>query len=134
LARRVREMPLTGDAYGIIHGDLHNRNFHFSESNQPTLFDFDHGGYGWRAYDLCVSKLCLSDEAGEAFLESYQGVRPVSEPELAILPTFARIRPIWDSGDILAMQVAWGAEEEADEATCDRIVKMLDCLSQATWN
>jgi Ser/Thr protein kinase RdoA (MazF antagonist) len=37
--------------FPIIHGDLHGGNGHFAGPRQLTLFDFDHGGYGWRAYD-----------------------------------------------------------------------------------
>jgi len=129
LRRRVCETEVAGDGYGIIHGDLHGRNFHFTEAGGPTLFDFDHGGFGWRAYDLAVCRLCLSEQAWGAFLETYQSVRAISDTELALIPTFARIRRIWDTGDILAMHAVWG--DEPDATACDEILEMLEQVSRA---
>jgi Ser/Thr protein kinase RdoA (MazF antagonist) len=130
LAQRVRELPTTGDSYGIIHGDLHRRNCHWADGDRVTLFDFDHGGYGWRAYDLAVCSAGLSDEARAAFLDGYRRLRQPSDAELAIIPTFQQIRPIWDYGDILAMATAWG-EEEPPAESCDRIIRMFERLMQA---
>ena len=128
LRRRVAETTAAGDAYGIIHGDLHDGNYHFTEAGRPTLFDFDHGGFGWRAYDLAVCKRSLSEQAWNAFLDSYRSVRPVSETELGLIPTFARVREIWDTGDILAMHAVWG--DEPDAAACDEILEMLERVSR----
>lgn len=135
LHRTVREAPLTGDAFGIIHGDLHRGNVHFDADCRPTLFDFDHGGFGYRAYDLAVCRSRLSDAAWEAFLASYQCLRPVGHEELALLPAFAAIRPIWDIGDILAMRPAWGdvptEGEDSDARRVEEAVRILSGLPNA---
>jgi Ser/Thr protein kinase RdoA (MazF antagonist) len=58
IAGRVRDrlgaLPRTLPAYGLCHGDLHPGNVRFDTEGEPTLFDFDCCGYGWRAYDLAV--------------------------------------------------------------------------------
>jgi Ser/Thr protein kinase RdoA (MazF antagonist) len=115
LAEQIRAFPTTGDQYGLIHGDLHKGNVFLDVRDRPTLFDFDHCGYGWRAYDLAVCKGSLADEAWEAFLGAYQALRPLSEAELQMIPIFRKIRPIWDKGDILAMNAAWGEAGLEDE-------------------
>lgn len=52
LVANVKALNKEHGAYGIIHGDLHPGNIHFTETDHITLFDFDHCAYGWRAYDL----------------------------------------------------------------------------------
>ena len=47
------------DAWGVIGGDFHIKNFFYNNNNEITLFDFDHCGYGWRAYDLAIFKWSL---------------------------------------------------------------------------
>lgn len=128
LAEQIRALPTTGDEYGLIHGDLHKGNFFLDARDRPTLFDFDHCGYGWRAYDLAVCKGCLSDEAWEAFLAAYQALRPLSEAELQMIPVFRKIRPIWDKGDILAMNAAWG-EAGLEEEYYSVITRMFEKLT-----
>ncbi len=121
-------LPKTPGAYGIIHGDLHNRNFRVQlEPGRPdyTFYDFDHGGYGWRAYDLAACLMCQPQEAQSALLEGYQSRRPLSQAEVASLPRFRKVRPIWDIGDLLAMRSAWGESKEFGAEYADRIVSTL---------
>ena len=73
------------------------------------MFDFDHCGYGWRAYDIAVFLGSMPLEIGAAFLEGYQSLRRLSAAEIAAIPTFVKIRLIWDTGDVLAMVPLWGA-------------------------
>ena len=129
LAAQVTAVPRERGAYGLIHGDLHNRNFRVTESGALTLFDFDHGGYGWRAYDLATCRGPLSDEAWCAFLDGYQSVRSLSDAELEIIPTFQKIRPIWDLGDVLAMRSAWGPGDEFGDRFADDILVTLARVS-----
>ena len=98
----VKRFEASGDEYGIIHGDIHPGNLHF-QGDRITLFDFDHCAYGWRAYDLTPA-LSLPDEQREAFLQGYESLRPLSEDERALLPTFAKLRTLWDIGDFLATE------------------------------
>ena len=92
------------DEYGIIHGDFWWNNAHFADG-KPALFDFDFCGYGWRAYDIsCLRGTAkafehsLSDEVVDSFFRGYQSVRKLTEPELAAVPAFEKIRILWAFG------------------------------------
>ena len=119
LKRQIARLPKEGPGYGIIHGDLHGGNYFFDAEDRPALFDFDHGGYGWRAYDVSVCLRRAPDDARNAFLAAYREIRPFSEAEVEVIPAFQQIRPLWDMGDLIAMRPAWG-DGPADEETCDR--------------
>jgi Ser/Thr protein kinase RdoA (MazF antagonist) len=119
----IRRIPRIAPAYGIIHGDLHSGNYRVDSDGQFTLFDFDHGGYGWCAYDVAVCMGDMKDETAEAFLQGYQELRPLTTEEVEALPAFLKIRPIWDEGDVLAMIPVWGGPVPDAEA-CDRILGM----------
>ena len=92
------------DEYGIIHGDFWWNNVHFADG-KTTLFDFDFCGYGWRAYDIGSLRgtakafgYSLSDEVVDSFVRGYQSVRKLTEPELAAISAFEKIRVIWAFG------------------------------------
>ena len=112
LRERVLALPRGAGRYGVIHGDPHRGNAAVSEAGAVTLFDFDHGGFGWRAYDLAVCWGSLPEPVRGACLEGYAAVRALSEEERALLPTFRTLNAIWDLGDVLAMRAAWGGDEE----------------------
>lgn len=100
LVDTVKALETSKDEFVIIHGDLHPGNIRF-EGDQVTFFDFDHCVYGWRAYD--VGTLSFLPEAKfEKFLEGYESVRPLSRDERESLPVFAKLRMLWDMGDMLA--------------------------------
>jgi Ser/Thr protein kinase RdoA (MazF antagonist) len=129
LERQVHRLPTTPEAYGLIHGDLHHGNFHVDAQSRATFFDFDHGGYGWRVYDLAaICKGGLSEESGSAFLEGYRSLRSLSAVEQECIPVFQKIRSIWDIGDVLAMRTAWGESEEIGAEFADRILKTFERL------
>ncbi len=100
LADSVREqietIPKREPFYGVIHADLHGGNCHWV-NGAPTVLDFDHCGYGWRAYDIAY---CLRhtgpqyDRAAEriraAVIEGYNAIRPISEAEYEMLRTLGR--------------------------------------------
>lgn len=125
---RILRIPTITPAYGIIHGDPHHGNFRLAAENRITLFDFDHGGYGWRAYDVAVCRAGMPDETWQAFLQGYQEIRLLTTVELEAVPAFLKIRPIWDEGDMLAMYPVWG-EALPDENYCASIVALLQRLT-----
>jgi Ser/Thr protein kinase RdoA (MazF antagonist) len=100
LRERVQETPFPGDEYGIIGGDFHGSNHHFTEDNRLTHFDFDLCSYSWRAYDIAIFRWAAgrSDELWAPFLQGYQSVRKLSEAELDLIPTFVQCRRIWIMG------------------------------------
>jgi Ser/Thr protein kinase RdoA (MazF antagonist) len=108
----VLSLPRDSRTYGVIHGDPHRGNAAVTEAGEVTLFDFDHGGFGWRAYDLAVCWRSLPADVQEACLRGYEAVRPLSPPERELLPAFRTLNSTWDLGDVLAMRAAWGPDEE----------------------
>jgi Ser/Thr protein kinase RdoA (MazF antagonist) len=112
LRERVLALPKDRGRFGVIHGDPHRGNAAVTEAGEVTLIDFDHGGFGWRAYDLAVCWRSLPAAAQGACLEGYAAVRPLSDEERELLPTFRTLNAIWDLGDVLAMRPAWGEDEQ----------------------
>ncbi len=91
----------TEDSWGPIGGDFHQASTYFDEDNNPTFFNFDLCGMGWRAYDIASFLLNSglmhreSPHASEAFFAGYYQVRPLSENEHAAISPFLTIRRIW---------------------------------------
>lgn len=96
------KLPYIAPAYGICVGDVHSGNAHFNEQNQPTLFDFDQCGYGWRAFDIAkfmhIAITWKIDVIRNSFLEGYQAVRQLDTVELASIPIFVKAAHIWVMG------------------------------------
>lgn len=97
------ELPDSPPTYGICVGDVHAGNAHFNERNEPTLFDFDQCGYGWRAFDIAkfiqVSQRSKIDvKITDLFLKGYQSIRPLEASELASIPIFIKTAHIWVMG------------------------------------
>lgn len=91
--------------YGFCHGDVHSGNVFFNGDN-PTIFDFDCMGYGWRAYDICVfawnetgsDENYIQKEPWTAFIEGYNSIRKLSKIELEAINAFAALRELWLMG------------------------------------
>ena len=65
----------SGEAYSLIHSDLHPGNVLLHEG-QLSIIDFDDAGYGWHAYELAVALYRYLDEPvltgyRDALLEGY---------------------------------------------------------------
>lgn len=89
--------------WGVIGGDFHNSNTHVNDAGQPTSFNFDLCGYGWRAYDIAAflsnTRLIHSpSEYAEAFFAGYYSERPLSPEEHQAISPFLTIRRIWLTG------------------------------------
>ncbi|WP_326554535.1 phosphotransferase enzyme family protein [Micromonospora sp. NBC_01813] len=102
----IQRLRAIGGAWGIIHADLHQGNTHIDGDGRFVTFDFDHCGFGLRAYDL-VSLYHGPDspqadrERWSAVLTGYQQIRPLSRSEVASFPVLAACRALWDIGDWL---------------------------------
>ncbi|OME02955.1 hypothetical protein BSK54_08800 [Paenibacillus odorifer] len=105
LANSIAEISSELD-WGACHGDLHGANVHFYEDTL-THFDFDCGGFGWRAYDVSVflwsrvrgkEREHFDNEQWTVFLDSYQKHKVLSENDLKAIPIFVAIREIWLMG------------------------------------
>lgn len=103
LVETIASLDVSGDEFGVIHSDLHLGNIHFV-GNQPTIFDFDHCAYGWRAYELAMIEF-MPDWQKAELLKGYESVRPLSKAERDCIPVFAKLRRLWDIGDSLAIDL-----------------------------
>lgn len=107
LTGEIQRLEAIRGAYGIIHADLHRGNTNLSEDGRFVTFDFDHCGFGLRAYDLTVfyrgpDSPYEDRERWTAVLTGYQQVRPLSPAEVDAFPALAACRAMWDIGDWLS--------------------------------
>ena len=83
---------------GVIHADLFPDNVFFLGQEVSGLIDFYFACTDMLAYDIaiCLNAWCFEFDASfnitkaRAFLQAYEGVRPLTANELAALPTLAR--------------------------------------------
>jgi Ser/Thr protein kinase RdoA (MazF antagonist) len=83
-----------------------------------TFFDFDCGGFGYRAYEAAVFRWGrlhnakdTADEGWQAFLDGYATRRRLAETDLAAVPLFVVARQIWLMGLHCANADDWGARQ-----------------------
>jgi Ser/Thr protein kinase RdoA (MazF antagonist) len=93
---------ITEDGWGPIGGDFHHVNTYFN-GDQPTFFNFDLCGYGWRAYDIATfllntDLLHKSTKLSEAFFAGYYSVRPLSNNEHEAISPLLTLRRVWLTG------------------------------------
>lgn len=91
------------DGWGPIGGDFHQSSVFFDETNQPTFFNFDLCGPGWRAYDIAAflsngNLMHAPAERAEAFFAGYFSVRRLTDAEHAAIHPFLTIRRVWLMG------------------------------------
>ena len=89
--------------WGPISGDFHQSSVYFNETNEPTFFNFDLCGPGWRVYDIAafLSNANLMHgpaERSEAFFAGYYAARPLADAEHDAIAPFLTIRRVWLMG------------------------------------
>jgi Ser/Thr protein kinase RdoA (MazF antagonist) len=99
----INNEEYTEDSWGPIGGDFHSSNTRFDENDNPTFFNFDLCGPGWRAYDIATfllntSLMHSSPDYSDAFFAGYYSVRQLSQNEHAAISPFLTIRRIWLTG------------------------------------
>jgi Ser/Thr protein kinase RdoA (MazF antagonist) len=103
LRDRLAALPLRELDQGFCHGDFHGWNAGFAEDGTVTLYDFDCGGPGWRAYDVAVFRWCpriwdRQDRLWPSFLRGYRELRELHDVDLRAIPLFIGVRHIWFMG------------------------------------
>jgi len=93
----------TPDSWGPIGGDFHPYNTHIDAGGNPTFFNFDLCGYGWRAYDIATFLLNAnlihkSSDLSESFFSGYYSKRPLSTNEHLAIAPFLTLRRVWLAG------------------------------------
>ncbi|MBE0698800.1 MAG: phosphotransferase, partial [Anaerolineaceae bacterium] len=115
LRQRILALPAGALERGFCHGDLQGYHANVAPDGTLTFFDFDCGGFGFRAYDLAVFLWCcrLEDALAarwEPFLASYRQARPISDLDVQAIPLFACARYLWHMGVHTQNSQDWGTE------------------------
>jgi Ser/Thr protein kinase RdoA (MazF antagonist) len=100
LHEQLQTLPSDAPYWVVCWGDPHSGNVHFTPNQQPTLFDFDQCGYGWRAFDIAKflqQALCsgMSYSVRDAFVTGYQTIAPLEPVELAALTALTQVAQLW---------------------------------------
>jgi len=96
LRQRILALPADELEQGFCHGDLQGYHAKVAQDGTLTFFDFDCGGYGYRAYDLAVFLWCCRLEEAvavrwESFLNGYRETRAIKDA----VPLFVCARYLW---------------------------------------
>lgn len=96
LTERLHAFGETSDRFGLIHADLRMSNVMVSEDGL-TIIDFDDCGFGWFLCDLAavvswIEGTARAEEIVEEWLTGYEAVRPLSDAELDMVPSFVLLR------------------------------------------
>jgi Ser/Thr protein kinase RdoA (MazF antagonist) len=113
LRERLRNLPDNKLEQGFCHGDLQGYHAKVAPDGTLTFFDFDCGGYGYRAYDLAVFLWCcrLEDAVAtrwDSFLNGYQETRSICDLDLKAIPLFVCMRYLWHMGVHTQNSPDWG--------------------------
>lgn len=100
LRHRILALPVIELEQGFCHGDLQGYHANVAADSTLTFFDFDCGGYGYRAYDLAVFLWCCRLEDAVAsrwkpFLKGYREIRKINELDVQAVPLFVCARYLW---------------------------------------
>src|SRR5581483_2070939 len=100
---------------------------HIGADGGVTLFDFDCGGMGYRAYELAVFRWGVggawakdAERLWALFLEHYAAHQPVAQADLDAVPLFVAVRQLWWMGLQAANADDWGSRRWLDERSMDQ--------------
>jgi Ser/Thr protein kinase RdoA (MazF antagonist) len=115
LRQRILAAPSEMLEKGCCHGDLQGYHANVDLDGRLTFFDFDCGGYGYRAYDLAVFLWCCRLENSVPtrwmpFLNSYQATRSIHERDVQAVPLFVCARYLWHMGVHTQNSPEWGID------------------------
>lgn len=135
IAEECRRLPVFGSrdtpVFGPCHGDLHGGDVCYDDHGNPTLFDFDSSGCGWRALDIGVflASHDWMDTSAEAesrrqrrlsvFLDGYRCIRALTADELVAVQHTPPIRHIFLMGFVLRYTTVREGDHWADDRFID---------------
>jgi Ser/Thr protein kinase RdoA (MazF antagonist) len=120
LRQRLLSLPAGELEQGFCHGDLQGYHAKADSDGTLTFFDFDCGGYGFRAYDLAVFLWCcrLQDAVAvrwPSFLQAYRETRASGDFNVQAVPLFTCARYLWHMGVHTQNSPDWGIDFLNDE-------------------
>jgi Ser/Thr protein kinase RdoA (MazF antagonist) len=100
---------------GCCHGDLQGYHANSGQDGTLTFFDFDCGGFGYRAYDLAVFLWCCRLEDAvetrwDAYLDGYRETRNIDEHDVRAVTLFVCARYLWHMGVHTQNSPDWGID------------------------
>jgi len=100
--QRLRQWGKGPERWGLIHADLMPENLIVC-ADGVRLIDFDDCGFGWYLYDPASALLFYSGQdiypqLVQSWAAGYRSVRPLSDEEIAELPTFLLLRCFYGLG------------------------------------
>lgn len=118
LRNRIEGLPPGALDWGYCHGDFRSANLHVDEATGAvTVFDFELGGMGYRAYDIGYTltnihhlarellwrapALQYAEESWTAFLDGYAAHRRLHAAARDAIPLFAAMRAVQIMGTLL---------------------------------
>ena len=115
LHQQLLELPADDLELGFCHGDLQGYHANVSPDGTLTFYDFDCGGFGFRAYDLAVFLWCcrLEDAVSvrwNPFINAYPENRVISELDIQAIPLFVCARYLWHLGVHAQNSPDWGID------------------------
>lgn len=115
LRQHILALPAEMLEQGYCHGDLQGYHANVAPDGTLTFFDFDCGGFGYRAYDLAVFLWCCRLEDAVAarwssFLKSYRRTLPIHDRDVEAIPLFVCARYLWHMGVHTQNTPDWGIE------------------------
>jgi Ser/Thr protein kinase RdoA (MazF antagonist) len=101
LKEKFASVALNELDYGICHGDFHPANYHMSDRDEITIYDFDSCCMGYFAYDIATFYYWIvrtyknAKKIMDHFLRGYQEIRKLTELEIGLMPYFGAASFIW---------------------------------------
>jgi len=94
---RLEAFIAAGLDWGICHGDLTFDNLHVTGDGDFVWYDFDSGGFGWRAIDVQGWAYGRPErhDRWQAFLRGYREIRPLGDNDIAAAPFLCAAQEIW---------------------------------------
>lgn len=113
---RLEKFGDSPDRFGLIHADLRMANLLIHQGNIRVI-DFDDCGLGWFLYDIGAALSFMEDredvpELVDAWVQGYLRVRPLSEEDIAEIPTFIMVRRLTVLGWVASRAKTGGLASE----------------------
>ena len=134
----IESLGIENLEWGACHGDLQGYHAMVDEQGNLTLFDFDCGGPGFRAYELAVFRWVTRLNETETdwwqpYIETYQAHRPVAAVDLAAIPYFTACRFIWHLGVHAENSYDWGISFLNREYYANKIKQLRSLAADYGW-
>ena len=96
--QRLARYGTDSDRFGLVHADLHLANLLVHDA-KLRIIDFDDCGFSWFMYDFATAVSFIEHQPNlpellAAWVAGYRRVAPLSDVEIAEIPTFVVLRRI----------------------------------------